>query len=189
MPVEFDNGLRMLMFIVCTAACVLSIASCGGKKVVHNTIYTDDPEVIEIKKEYANILHIPKDSVKSISLYLNIEKWLAVRDSSISKLGSLNINFIQYLYFFNRKMRLPTSLEKLYVARKTYLFKNSDFLKEGDLVFFKENDRAVKEVGFYLENNIFVAADAGGNLNFYHLKDSITKFKLISNARIVRDDK
>ncbi|BAX80226.1 NlpC/P60 family protein [Labilibaculum antarcticum] len=177
------------MVLLCLIIGFCCIISCGSKKIVHNTIYNDAPAVVALKEKYAGILHVENKDIRNIALYRNIDKWLTVRDSNMLALGSLNIGFIQYLYYLNLKTKLPVGIDELYKARKTYLFKDCHFLEEGDLVFFKEKYRTVKEVGFYLDNNIFVAADAGGDLCFHHLRDSITKFHVISNAKIVRDVK
>ena len=166
---------------------LVGLISCGPKKIVHNTIYNDEPEIVTLKEKYAGILDVENEKIRNIALYQNIDEWENFKDSNVDKLESLNINFIQYLYYFNRRMKLPTELNELYDARKTYLFKDCYFLEEGDLVFFTGKSKSVKEVGFYLDNNIFVAADAGGDLNFHHLRDSITEFHVISNAKIVND--
>lgn len=179
---------RKMIYVLSLMICFGSLLSCGSKKVVHNTVYRDEPAVVALKEKYAGILHVENQKIRNISLYQNIDKWLTVRDSNMLKLGSLNIGFIQYLYYLNLNTKLPLSIDELYEARKTYLFKDCHFLEEGDLVFFKEKYRAVKEVGFYLDNNIFVAADAGGDLCFHNLRDSISRFRVISNAKIVRDD-
>lgn len=165
------------------------LTSCGSKQVIHNTVYNNEPSVVALKEKYANILHLENQEVKNITLYKSIDEWTTVKDSNMNELGSLNINFVQYLYYLNFKTELPAEINALYKARKTYLFKDCKFLEEGDLVFFKENYRAIKEVGFYLDNNIFVAADAGGNVCFHHLRDSISEFHVISNAKIIRDEK
>lgn len=178
-----------VIVVLSVLICFGSLFSCGSKKVVHNTVYSDEPAVAALKEKYAGILHVENEEIRNIALYQNIDKWLIVRDSNMLKLGSLNISFVQYLYYLNLKTKLPVGIDELYNARKTYLFKDCHFLEEGDLVFFKEKFRSIKEVGFYLDNSIFVAADAGGNLCFHHLRDSITKFKVISNAKIIRDVK
>lgn len=166
-----------------------SLFSCGSKKIVHNTIYNDEPAIVALKEKYAGILHVEKDKISNISLYQVIDEWETVKDSNMLKLGSLNMSFVQYLYYLNLKTKLPIGINELYKGRKTYLFNDCHFLEEGDLVFFKEKYRAVKEVGFYLDNDVFVAADAGGNLCFHHLRDSISKFHVISNAKIIKDGK
>lgn len=178
-----------VILVLSLLICLGSLFSCGSKKIVHNSVYNDEPEIIALKEKYAAILHVENENIRNISLYQNIDKWETIKDSNINKLGSLNIGFIQYLYFLNLKTKLPAVYGDLYGARKTYLFKDCHFLKEGDLVFFREKSRAVKEVGFYLDNDMFVAADAGGDLRFHHLRDSITKFHVISNAKIVGDVK
>jgi hypothetical protein len=165
------------------------LISCKSKEVIHNTVYNNEPSVVALKEKYAKILHLENQEVRNIALYQNIEDWTIVKDSNINELSSLNINFVQYLYYLNFKTELPGEIDALYKARKTYLYKDCKFLEEGDLVFFKGNYRTVKEVGFYLDNNIFVAADAGGNVCFHHLRDSINEFHVISNAKIIRDEK
>ncbi|WP_320020314.1 NlpC/P60 family protein [Labilibaculum manganireducens] len=181
------NEFGRLIPAIGLLVCLCGLFSCGSKKIIHNTIYHDEPAIVALKQKYASILHVEKNQIKNIALYQSIDKWTIVRDSNMAKLGSLNVSFIQYLYYLNLRTKLPADFKELYEARKTYLFKDCHFLEEGDLVFFKENYRAVKEVGFYLDNDVFVAADAGGDLRFHHLRDSINRFHVISNAKILKD--
>lgn len=183
------NRCRRVIVALSLLICFSSLFSCGAKKVVHNTVNRDDPALTALKEKYAEILNVDNEKIKNISLYQNIDNWQKIKESNELILGSFNISFIQYLYYLNLNTKLPSEIEELYKAHKTYLFKDCTFLKEGDLVFFKEGLRSVKEVGFYLDNNIFVAANAGGDLCFHHLRDSVAKFRLISNAKIIKDGK
>ncbi|MRT94770.1 NlpC/P60 family protein [Ancylomarina sp. 16SWW S1-10-2] len=181
------NRYKKVIIVLSLLICFGSLFSCGSKKVIHNTINTYDPAIVALKEKYAEILNVDNDKIRNVALYQNIDRWKEVRDSNKLNLGSLNINFVQYLYYLNFKTKLPVKIDKLYKARKTYLFKDCNFLKEGDLVFFRERNCKIKEVGFYLDNHIFVAANAGGDLYYHHLRDSIAKFHVISNAKIIRD--
>jgi lipoprotein Spr len=164
-----------------------SLLSCGSKKVIHNTINTDEPAIVALREKYADILDVDDNKIKDIELYKNIDKWKAVKDSNMLSLGSLNVSFIQYLYFLNLQTRLPEKIDDLYKSRKTYLYRDCHFLEAGDLVFFEEKSSDIKEVGFYLDNKIFVAADVKGDLYFHHLQDSAVRFRVISNAKIIKD--
>ncbi|MGQ1911704.1 NlpC/P60 family protein [Marinifilum sp. RC60d5] len=182
-----NNDCRRAIVALCLLMCLGGLFSCGSKKIIHNTVNTDEPDVIALKEKYAEILDIDDNKIKNIRLYKNIDNWAAIKDSSLLKINSLNVSFVQYLYYFNFNTKLPGEIENLYKSRKTYLYRDCHFLETGDLVFFKRKSHATKEVGFYLDNKIFVAAEVRGDLNFYRLQDSISKFHVISNAKIVKD--
>jgi len=170
----------LYFFIVIT---LITCFSCS-RKVIHHTEFVNNEKLIQLKNNYAVLLESSPDSIKNYNLFRSIDNWTTLKDSLQSENSTYNIVFMQYLYYMNFNLKIPGSYNEIYNWDNCYLFKNTSFLKEGDLIFFKQNHRPYNEIGFYLCNNYFISSSVSGKLNFFHLNDTTTFIQIISNAKL-----
>jgi len=176
-------GLRKL---VSNLVLILLIGSCASPMVV-NTNYVHNHEVHSLKSEYSQKLQVSRDSIKHLTLYRTINKWPDYVSNDSLKQHAYNPRFIQFLYYLTYNEKIPGTVNEIYDSEQTFLYRNTAYLSEGNLVFFKYKNQAKKHVGFYLKNKYFVMSDKKGALKFYHLKDSLTTFNIVANAKIKRN--
>lgn len=123
----------------------------------------ETPSVHPIQKKYAPILGVEPEVLDNIELYTFIDKWL----KTPYLMGGENQEgidcsaFTQRLYVNVFDYLPERTAAKQYDAPSTDKFLGQEFLREGDMLFFKKpkvrND-AITHVGIYLKNNKFISA-------------------------------
>lgn len=120
------------------------------------------PEVISpIQQKYGNLLGIPSDEVTNIKLFEFIDVWMGTtyRMGGATKEGIDCSSFSQRLFTSVYDQYIERTAQKQFDSRYTDKFQGKEFLKEGDLVFFKgvgESVDRISHVGVYLGNSRFV---------------------------------
>ncbi len=165
---------------------LLLFASCTHK-IVQNTRVEDVNEQTLLINKYASILEVPKDSIYNLALYRNLDQWENTKDLLNFKNIPFSTLFIDYICYRQYQMTLPDNYDDIFKNDKVYLYRNTDFLTEGDLVFFQNKYRPNKSIGFYLRNNYFASASPGGEIVYYHVRDTLDQIKIISNAKLNKE--
>lgn len=153
------------------------LSSCGGSKnkltVTQPEIETPIDTVSEapiqqpvfepIQVKYANLLNVAPTELSNLKLYSFIDEWMGAP----YLMGGENMqgvdcsSFAQHLYVNVYDYLLERTSTRQYDAETTDKFIGQEFLKEGDLLFFKRpnvNDDEITHVGIYLKNNKFISA-------------------------------
>jgi cell wall-associated NlpC family hydrolase len=142
--------------------------------------------VLQVK--FGKQLSVAPDSIKNNRLYGFINNWLGIP----YQWGGTSVNgidcsaFVQRLYKEVYDVTIPrTSLEQYY-TEWVELYRNTSYLNEGDLVFFKtmNNNNAVTHVGFYLQNGYFVNASSSKGVSIAKLNDPYWKVKYRACGRL-----
>jgi hypothetical protein len=165
-----------------------------SKYVVKQAIVTSPlPPVITyhslLQIKYAGYLQIDPSNITNLSLYKFIDRWLYTPYlwGGVDERGIDCSAFLQKLlaevYFVN----IPrTSVEQFY-TNNVEKFRSTDYLSEGDLVFFHTiAERPISHVGLYLQNGMFVNSSSSKGVSIASLKDPYWKKRFVGGGRIKR---
>ncbi|MGB0789681.1 MAG: C40 family peptidase [Marinirhabdus sp.] len=141
-------------------AIAVVLAGCGGSK---NRIGKGSSKVKPIQLKYGSILGVDPKEITNEKVYHFIDEWMGTPYilGGESKRGIDCSAFAQYFYVDVYGYRLERTANKMYTAKSTDKFVGQEFLKEGDILFFKKpksKNETVTHVGVYLKNNKFVSA-------------------------------
>lgn len=141
-----------------------------------------------LREKYAAKLGVPADSLKHLPLYQMLERWpVFARENQDSMQGHQHGVFAQYIYYLAFNTKIPSALAQTYAHEKTYLFKNTAYLRSGDLLFFGKTAQSPEGVVVYLQNNMVVYPGRGGELVFMPLKEIAQAYEL-TGAKILKDE-
>jgi cell wall-associated NlpC family hydrolase len=141
-----------------------------------------------LQVKFSRQLSVSPDSIKNNRLYGFIDDWLGIpyQWGGMNERGIDCSAFVQRLYKEVYDIHIPrTSLEQYY-TEWVELYRNTSYLNEGDLVFFKtmNNNNAVTHVGFYLQNGYFVNASSSKGVSIAKLNDPYWKVKYRACGRL-----
>lgn len=141
---------------------LMTLSACTAQKPTVTRTIIVDPVVKKaspMAKKYSRVLDVPKDSIHNEKLYAFVDEWLGTpyryggEDTSAIDCSY----FAQKLYHSVYYTLLPRTAGSQFKSNDIYLFKGRQYIKEGDLLFFKlPGSRRVDHVGVYLKNNRFV---------------------------------
>jgi len=133
--------------------------------------------------KYAQMLDVPVEKVLNTPLYSFIEDWWATP----YRLGGKNKEGIDCSNFTNtllntvfRNNSTGTSTQLYQKAKKL----SDSQMKEGDLVFFRINQKDVSHVGVYLANDRFVHASTSSGVMISDLNETYWKKYYAGGGRI-----
>lgn len=117
------------------------------------------PQPDSIQIEFANKLSVPYDSIRDLKLYGFIKKNLGMKC-----LGSQNPNyncesFLAILFKNVYAIDFPATVAQQLKYKHFELFKDTSYLKSGDVLFFNASDKKGNNTyhsGFYLHNGFFL---------------------------------
>jgi cell wall-associated NlpC family hydrolase len=149
---------------------------------------TTNKKASALQVKFGKQLSVPPENIKNNRLYGFIEDWLGIpyQWGGMNERGIDCSAFVQRLYKEVYDIHIPrTSLEQYY-TEWVELYKNTTYLNEGDLVFFKtmNNNNAVTHVGFYLQNGYFVNASSSKGVSIAKLNDPYWKVKYRACGRL-----
>lgn len=164
-----------------------------GTSVAETTGSIDSTNALKVKtytalqKKYAESLHVAPDEITNVRLYSFIDNWLYTPYlwGGTTKQGIDCSAFVQQLLEYVYQINLPrTSLEQFYTDW-IELFISTQYLREGDLVFFKtlKNNNPVTHIGFYLKNQMFVNSSSEG-VSIQSLNKQYWKSRFVAAGRI-----
>lgn len=125
------------------------------------TISSAPDGISTLQTKYSALLGITPEKITNKKLYQHIDDWIGIG----YKLGGETIEGIdcssltQQIYSLVYNNYIERTAEKQYNSKLTDKFTGKDYLREGDLVFFRgtnENENTIVHVGLYLDNNKFV---------------------------------
>jgi cell wall-associated NlpC family hydrolase len=136
--------------------------------------YTYDKKLSEKDKKYfANKLDVKDEEITNENLYIFIKSWeeTTYLYGGVDKNGIDCSALMQRLYNHVYNTKLPRTAAEMAFYRKIKLHDPQDELKEGDLVFFRNNDEKLfSHVGIYLKNDYFFNAGSADGCAISSLK-------------------
>ncbi|WP_289040549.1 NlpC/P60 family protein [uncultured Zobellia sp.] len=126
----------------------------------------EEAEVIIItplQKKYAEILEVAPENITNIELYSFIDEWMGTPYllGGETKAGIDCSSFTQRLYIGVYDWYIERTAQKQMDSEATHTWSASEFLEEGDFVFFRaagHRGDTITHVGIYLGNDKFVNA-------------------------------
>ena len=156
---DLNISVKVIIWFLALSACTTQ------KPTVTRTIIVDPviKKASPLTKKYSQVLDVPTDSIQNEKLYAFVDEWLDTpyryggEDTSAIDCSY----FAQKLYHSVYNTLLPRTAGSQFKSNEIYLFKGRQYIKEGDLLFFKlPGSRRVDHVGIYLKNNRFVHSTA-----------------------------
>lgn len=136
---------------------------------IADTIGGDEPEkkpeenvITENQTKYSEVLGVDITKVTNKELYDFIDEWMGtpyLMGGSTKKAIDCS-SFSQRLFVKSFDIYLERTAQTQFDSENTELFKNKEYLSEGDLIFFGKDPFNISHVGVYLHNNKFVHATA-----------------------------
>ncbi len=162
---------------------IILLYNCSPK-VIHHTETIDQRQQSSLQNKFSNLLNVPPDSICNLRLYENLENWNNTKDSLDFKSISYPVLFINFICYKQYNLTLPFSYNEIRRSKNIFLYQDTNYLKEGDLIFFEEMNSKTKSIGIYLKNNHFTSASLTGELKYYQIKDTLSLIKILSNAKL-----
>jgi lipoprotein Spr len=149
-----DKTFFFYFFI--SSSLFLAFSSCRTSREISGS----KKEAVEssvTQKKFSALLNVPAEKLSNSALYSFIEEWYGVpyKYGGNNKKGIDCSNFTAALFKKVYDKTVTGSSASLFDQCKVIPKKE---LKEGDLVFFKIENKNVSHVGIYLQNNKFVHA-------------------------------
>ncbi|WP_317499589.1 NlpC/P60 family protein [Flavobacterium sp. DG1-102-2] len=137
------------------------------------------------KKYFALKLEVMPSEINNDRLYSFVKRWEGQTHNPDDKKKSVNDVYVTkqlYSFVYNKKLSgLPADMV---TDKKIELFKATENLKEGDLLFFRLNDDdIISHVGVYLKNNRFFSAIQGDDAEIFNLKKDYWKNNFVTAGR------
>jgi len=170
-------------FLICSIlvfALTLTISTAQAQAIsVRNEPNVPLTSKDEIISKYAQLLGVPKDSIKNVKLYTLIEQY----SPASYKFGGndpAGVDCSGFSCIIEKQIYgviIPRSTGLQSAAAKT---KSVSELKEGDLVFLKLGGTQVNHVGVYLQNGYFIHATSNMGLVLDNIADPNTQERFMA---------
>jgi len=133
----------------------------------------------EIVGKYAQLLSVPKDSIKNMKLYTVIEQYSIApyKYGGNDQTGVDCSGFSSAIEKLVYGVSIPRSTGQ---QAKAIQSKNISDLKEGDLVFLKLGGSSINHVGVYLQNGFFIHATSNLGIVLDNLNDPDTQQRFMT---------
>jgi NlpC/P60 family len=113
--------------------------------------------------EFGDLLSVPYDSIYNFKLYSFIKENLGKKCFSSKKLNYDCDSFLSTLFNEVYGITIPATADEQMKYKNFDLFKNTRYLKPGDVLFFNNSPKRPDKIihaGFYLYNSFFVVVTA-----------------------------
>lgn len=155
-------------------------------KVDENLENLSDEELF-LKEKYSIILKVYPKEITNYKLYAYIDDWLGTpyQKKALEKQVGVDASyFIQALFSEVYDTTFPKTANGIFRSKSIQLFTGRNFLKEGDILFFRyDKFNPISDVGLYLGNNRILACTNKG-LNIYDFNDSYFQLRYIAAGRL-----
>lgn len=140
-----------------------------------------------IQLKYASYLKVQPGQLKEAALYHFIERWLHTpyKWGGTDERGIDCSAFLQKLYAEVYFIQIPRTSIQQFFTERVERFKSSEYLSEGDLVFFRTMDnKFISHVGLYLHNDMFVNSSSSRGVSIASLKDPYWRKRYVASGRL-----
>lgn len=137
--------------------------------------------------KYAAYLHITPEKITNIPLYTFIDEWMHTpyKWGGTDKRGIDCSAFMQRLLLAVYNISIPRTSVEQFFHDWINRFGSTEYLAEGDLVFFKTMDgKLISHVGLYLNNRMFINASSSKGVSIGNLDDPYWKNKYVAAGRL-----
>ena len=149
-------------------------------------------EEIRLKEKYSIILKTMPQDIRNYPLYAYIDAWIGTsyKPQSLDKKTGVDASyFVQALFSDIYKETFPKTADGIFRSKALQLFTGRDFLKEGDILFFRySKDQPISDVGIYLHNDRILACTEEG-LNIYDFNDPYFQLRYVAAGRLKQEQK
>lgn len=142
-----------------------------------------------LRVKYAAWLKTDPDSLKNMTLYQFIDKWMKTpyRWGGTDEKGIDCSAFMQRLLQDVYNIPVPRTSVEQFFTKNIEPFHDGHYFAEGDLVFFATMPgKPVSHVGFYLQNRVFVNASSSQGVSLANLDDPYWKKRYVAAGRVKR---
>jgi murein DD-endopeptidase / murein LD-carboxypeptidase len=137
--------------------------------------------------KYAAYLKTSADSLKNITLYTFIDKWMKTpyKYGGNDEKGIDCSGFIQRLLSDVYNIQVPRTSAQQFFTKNVEPFHDKQYFSEGDLVFFcTVPGNPISHVGLYLQNRYFINASTSLGVSLASLDDPYWKKRLVAAGRV-----
>jgi len=150
-------------------------------KPVYNTELSDNDVHYFSKK-----LEVSEAEIENTKLYSFVKYWEGTKyiygGETRNGIDCSALMRELYSYVYNKK--IPRTAAEIAMDKRVGLFKETENLREGDLVFFRITDeKIITHVGIYLKNGKFFSANRFGGTEISSLKKAYWKKNFITAGR------
>ena len=171
-PIFVDDGTTEET----TVASPVATYSSAGKKTYSR-----------LQHKYAGLIHSQPAEITNTRLYSFIDEWLYTPYAwgGTTKKGIDCSAFVQQLINHVYKVRIPRTSEEQFYTSWIELYESKNYLREGDLVFFKTlPNTTVSHIGFYLGNKMFVNSSSSKGVSIASLDEPFWRKTYVASGRI-----
>jgi len=147
---------------------------------------------IRLKEKYSIILKMMPQDIRNYPLYTYIDAWIGTpyKPQSLDKKTGVDASyFVQALFSDVYKETFPKTADGIFRSKSLQLFTGRDFLKEGDILFFRySKEQPISDVGIYLHNDRILACTEEG-LNIYDFNDPYFQLRYVAAGRLKQEQK
>jgi murein DD-endopeptidase / murein LD-carboxypeptidase len=140
-----------------------------------------------LQLKYASYLHITPEKITNTSLYAFIDEWMNTpyKWGGTDKRGIDCSAFMQRLLLTVYNINIPRTSVDQFFHDWVNRFGSTEYLAEGDLVFFKTmKGKLISHVGLYLNNRLFINASSKKGVSLGNLDDPYWKSKYVAAGRL-----
>jgi len=143
------------------------------------------------KAKFARLLEVGEEKIENEKLYAAINEWLGTPYAwgGTSKGGVDCSAYVRDIYKKVHDFDLPRTSNEQFNFDITANFKGQEYLKEGDLLFFRlrTDDKVVSHVGIYLQNGKFTGSNSPDGVQITDLNTPYWQERFVSGARLIKN--
>jgi cell wall-associated NlpC family hydrolase len=171
--------------------CGSSKKSSGNQQIVVSTAPSTTTIPLKsydsLQKKYAVFLGVEPAQITNIRLYQFIDNWLNTpyKWGGTTKHGIDCSSLIQQLLYEVYNISIPRTSVDQFFTQWIDKFGSTQYLSEGDLVFFRTNqEKIVSHVGLYLGNRMFVNSSSSKGVSIANLDDAYWRKMYVGAGRV-----
>lgn len=163
------------------------LSSDNRYSVVDDNIEELSDEQLRLKEKYSIIMEVMPKEVTNYDLYGYIDTWLGTpyQKQKLEQGKGVDASyFVQALYSDVYTVTFQKTPDGIFRSKDIQLFTGRDFLKEGDLLFFRyDKNHPISDVGIYLHNDRILAVTNKG-LNIYDFNNEYFQLRYVAAGRL-----
>lgn len=191
MNVSYIAGCCMMVLLFASCSSSKKTSGSTGQEIVVSTAPATAPVPLKsydsLQKKYAAYLKVEPEQISNIRLYQFIDQWLNTPYlwGGTTKKGIDCSSLIQQLLQNVYNITIPRTSVDQFFTQWIDKFGSTQYLSEGDLVFFRTNqEKVVSHVGLYLGNRMFVNSSSSKGVSIANLDDPYWKKMYVGAGRV-----
>ncbi len=142
-----------------------------------------------LQREFALKLNVPYDSITDLKLYRFVKDNLGKKCFGVKAPEYTCESFIAALIKTVYDIDFPNTIAEQMKYKNVELFKNNNFLQQGDILFFNYSDKQkdrISHAGFYLQNDFFVLASYNEGVVITKLQNGFWNKRFVAAGRYTK---